>query len=164
MDLLDLVKRFPTRISLRSAFLELRPPPRTSRPKCLAKEGGVGSQASVRGNAESLVPTAVESQSCNWCDKCSAPKPPRAHHCRYCGVCVLLMDHHCIFIDTCVGVHNRRYFFVLVICTCAGSWYTLMTASPFLRYVLPTDPLFYALGIAELLPPSPDGPQLSMLA
>jgi hypothetical protein len=30
-----------------------------------------------------------------WCRKCSAVKPPRAHHCSLCGTCVLKMDHHC---------------------------------------------------------------------
>lgn len=29
-----------------------------------------------------------------WCRKCSAPKPPRAHHCRNCRRCVPRMDHH----------------------------------------------------------------------
>lgn len=30
-----------------------------------------------------------------WCAKCAALKPPRAHHCSMCGICVLRMDHHC---------------------------------------------------------------------
>ncbi|KAF8431360.1 DHHC palmitoyltransferase-domain-containing protein, partial [Terfezia claveryi] len=30
-----------------------------------------------------------------WCKKCEAWKPPRCHHCRKCGRCVLRMDHHC---------------------------------------------------------------------
>lgn len=30
------------------------------------------------------------------CHKCSDYKPPRAHHCSACGVCVLKMDHHCM--------------------------------------------------------------------
>jgi ribosomal protein L40E len=30
-----------------------------------------------------------------FCQKCQCYKPPRAHHCRVCGRCVLRMDHHC---------------------------------------------------------------------
>lgn len=30
-----------------------------------------------------------------WCKKCQGWKPPRCHHCRKCGRCVLRMDHHC---------------------------------------------------------------------
>lgn len=37
-----------------------------------------------------------------FCQYCSKPKSPRAHHCRSCGMCVLDMDHHCPF----VSIHN----------------------------------------------------------
>lgn len=30
-----------------------------------------------------------------WCRICLAHKPPRSHHCSYCGRCILKMDHHC---------------------------------------------------------------------
>ena len=30
-----------------------------------------------------------------WCKQCQLPKPPRAHHCKSCGKCVLKLDHHC---------------------------------------------------------------------
>lgn len=48
------------------------------------------------------------------CDKCSAYKPPRAHHCRICRRCVLKMDHHCTWINNCVGQRNYKAFFLLV--------------------------------------------------
>lgn len=31
---------------------------------------------------------------CRYCKKCAAYKPPRTHHCRRCGACILRMDHH----------------------------------------------------------------------
>jgi len=40
------------------------------------------------------------------CEKCNAIKPPRAHHCKICDMCVLRMDHHCIWLGTCVGIKN----------------------------------------------------------
>ncbi|XP_043698857.1 probable protein S-acyltransferase 16 [Telopea speciosissima] len=49
-----------------------------------------------------------------YCQKCSLFKPPRAHHCRICRRCVLRMDHHCIWINNCVGHANYKVFFVFV--------------------------------------------------
>ncbi|KAL5709549.1 protein S-acyltransferase [Ranunculus cassubicifolius] len=49
-----------------------------------------------------------------FCQKCSHYKPPRAHHCRVCKRCVLRMDHHCIWINNCVGHANYKVFFVFV--------------------------------------------------
>ena len=37
------------------------------------------------------------------CKKCMHPKPPRTHHCSVCDKCVLKMDHHCPWINGCIG-------------------------------------------------------------
>ncbi|XP_059428211.1 probable protein S-acyltransferase 16 isoform X2 [Corylus avellana] len=47
-----------------------------------------------------------------FCQKCSQNKPPRAHHCRVCRRCVLRMDHHCIWINNCVGHANYKVLLV----------------------------------------------------
>ncbi|XP_028783467.1 probable protein S-acyltransferase 16 [Neltuma alba] len=59
-----------------------------------------------------------------YCQKCSHYKPPRAHHCRVCRRCVLRMDHHCIWINNCVGHANYKVFFIFVmyaVITCVYS-------------------------------------------
>lgn len=33
----------------------------------------------------------------NWCSVCKVERPPRTGHCRICGVCVLRLDHHCVW-------------------------------------------------------------------
>lgn len=38
-----------------------------------------------------------ESGGRNWCSACRVVRPPRAGHCRICGVCVLRLDHHCVW-------------------------------------------------------------------
>ncbi|KAJ4795859.1 S-acyltransferase [Rhynchospora pubera] len=50
-----------------------------------------------------------------YCQKCCHYKPPRAHHCRVCKRCVLRMDHHCIWINNCVGHENYKVFLVFVL-------------------------------------------------
>ncbi|ALC43616.1 CG5196 [Drosophila busckii] len=45
-----------------------------------------------------------------YCHKCEGYKAPRAHHCRRCKRCVLKMDHHCPWINRCVGWANHAYF------------------------------------------------------
>lgn len=38
-----------------------------------------------------------ESSQRNWCPVCRVVRPPRAGHCRICGICVLRLDHHCVW-------------------------------------------------------------------
>ncbi|KAJ3416507.1 Palmitoyltransferase zdhhc16 [Chytridiales sp. JEL 0842] len=49
------------------------------------------------------------------CTKCRYPKPTRAHHCSVCKRCILKMDHHCPWINNCVGHHNHRYFLIFML-------------------------------------------------
>lgn len=51
------------------------------------------------------------------CPKCRCVRPPRAHHCRRCGRCVLLFDHHCPFTGGCVGHFTRKPFLQYVAST-----------------------------------------------
>ncbi|XP_076830230.1 palmitoyltransferase ZDHHC16A isoform X2 [Brachyhypopomus gauderio] len=57
------------------------------------------------------------------CKKCVIPKPPRAHHCGICRTCVLKMDHHCPWLNNCVGHFNHRYFFCFCLYMTLGCLY-----------------------------------------
>lgn len=47
----------------------------------------------------------------SWCQRCDFIKPPDAHHCRRCGICVYKMDHHCMYTaNTCIGQDNLHHF------------------------------------------------------
>ncbi|KAG1365797.1 S-acyltransferase [Cocos nucifera] len=50
-----------------------------------------------------------------YCQKCSHYKPPRTHHCRVCKSCILRMDHHCVWINNCVGHENYKVFIIFVL-------------------------------------------------
>lgn len=51
------------------------------------------------------------------CRTCHILKPARSKHCSICKRCISKLDHHCIFINSCVGYHNQRYFVLLLLTT-----------------------------------------------
>lgn len=61
-----------------------------------------------------------------YCQKCGQYKPPRAHHCRVCKRCVLRMDHHCVWINNCVGHENYKAFFLFVLYVVLACIYALV--------------------------------------
>ncbi|KAK9718894.1 DHHC palmitoyltransferase [Popillia japonica] len=48
--------------------------------------------------------------SVRYCEKCRLIKPDRAHHCSVCGICILKMDHHCPWVNNCIGFTNYKFF------------------------------------------------------
>ncbi|XP_046450154.1 palmitoyltransferase ZDHHC20-B-like isoform X1 [Daphnia pulex] len=49
-----------------------------------------------------------------YCEKCVHIKPDRCHHCSVCGVCVTKMDHHCPWVNNCVGFKNYKFFILFL--------------------------------------------------
>ncbi len=58
-----------------------------------------------------------------FCHKCDINRPPRSHHCRVCEVCVLEYDHHCPWVNGCIGYNNYRNFVLLIFYIMLGCWY-----------------------------------------
>ncbi|EDV21684.1 expressed hypothetical protein [Trichoplax adhaerens] len=52
------------------------------------------------------------------CVKCECIKPERAHHCRK-------MDHHCPWVNNCVGEYNQKYFVLFTMYICLSSIYSI---------------------------------------
>lgn len=74
-----------------------------------------------------------------YCQKCCHYKPPRAHHCRVCKRCVLKMDHHCIWINNCVGHENYKIFLVFVLYTVIASFYSMILIIGSVMHSVPKD-------------------------
>lgn len=64
-----------------------------------------------------------------YCNFCKGNKPPRSHHCRKCDRCVMKMDHHCPWINTCCGHINHAnfcYFLFFAPCGCIHALFILI--------------------------------------
>lgn len=57
---------------------------------------------------------------------CHVFKPERCHHCSVCNRCVLNMDHHCPWINNCVGFYNRKIFILLLIYSLVNLYFILI--------------------------------------
>jgi ribosomal protein L40E len=59
------------------------------------------------------------------CMKCETYRPPRAHHCRICRRCIRRMDHHCPWINNCVGEINQKFFIQFLFYVGIASLYSI---------------------------------------
>ena len=46
------------------------------------------------------------------CYQCNSLQPPYVYHCSTCKRCVAYLDHHCPWINNCVGFYNQKLFFL----------------------------------------------------
>ncbi|XP_046388189.1 palmitoyltransferase ZDHHC3 [Ischnura elegans] len=60
------------------------------------------------------------------CTRCETYRPPRAHHCRICKRCIRRMDHHCPWINNCVGELNQKYFIQFLVYVGMLSGYAIL--------------------------------------
>lgn len=76
----------------------------------------MASEKKTQQNLGNINPFIVETlqkesiQRSHICNICKTHKPPRCHHCSRCNKCYLKMDHHCLFLDVCIGFHNYKFF------------------------------------------------------
>mmetsp|Transcript_9984 Transcript_9984/g.14128 ORF Transcript_9984/g.14128 Transcript_9984/m.14128 type:complete len:381 (+) Transcript_9984:119-1261(+) len=60
------------------------------------------------------------------CRRCNTFKPRRAHHCSICQRCIIKMDHHCPWVNNCVGIGNHKYFLLFIFYTFLSCLYSII--------------------------------------
>lgn len=60
-----------------------------------------------------------------WCETCGTYRPPRSSHCRVCDNCVENIDHHCTYLNTCIGRRNYVSFMVFLTASIASALYVV---------------------------------------
>ncbi|XP_075040533.1 palmitoyltransferase ZDHHC15 [Mixophyes fleayi] len=77
--------------------------------------------------------TRTGSGAVRFCDRCQVVKPDRCHHCSVCGMCVLKMDHHCPWVNNCIGFSNYKFFLLFL---AYSMLYCLYIGSTVFKYFL----------------------------
>ncbi|MBN3305530.1 ZDHC3 Palmitoyltransferase, partial [Amia calva] len=73
------------------------------------------------------------------CPKCCSIKPDRAHHCSVCKRCIRKMDHHCPWVNNCVGENNQKYFVLFTMYIALISLHALMMVAFHFLYCFEED-------------------------
>ena len=65
-----------------------------------------------------------------FCHFCNVFKPDRCHHCRVCEQCTLRMDHHCPWLNNCVGYNNYKHFVLAVLYGSCACFFVATVSTP----------------------------------
>lgn len=77
-----------------------------------------------------------------FCKKCNLEKINRSKHCIICDKCIEKFDHHCIWINNCVGAKNLKYFYYFIFTHWVLVTYAAILSSAFFYFEIKEKKLF----------------------
>lgn len=87
----------------------------------------------------------------NICTTCRREKPARSKHCSLCGVCIAKCDHHCPWVNNCLGRGNYGYFLALLltlsICEVYGAYLCYYILRPHLKSTAPQSSIWATINV-----------------
>ncbi|KAF4800869.1 putative palmitoyltransferase ZDHHC4 [Turdus rufiventris] len=94
----------------------------------------------TKSNAASLVKVyaydGVLFQRGLVCPTCTVEKPARSKHCSVCRTCVHRFDHHCVWVNNCIGASNAGVFLLYLLSLTATAGALAAVTAAFLIHVL----------------------------
>lgn len=65
----------------------------------------------------------------HWCRVCAVEVATASRHCWECNKCIERFDHHCPWLNTCIGGRNYTSFFITVVALCVVMNITIVSAA-----------------------------------
>lgn len=81
---------------------------------------------SIRVKRNTIVDKIIDAE----CIKCESVQPPHTEHCNQCNRCVSYMDHHCPWVNNCVGIQTQKQFLLFNIYTLILLAYSICLLQP----------------------------------
>ncbi|KAL1925134.1 uncharacterized protein VTP21DRAFT_17 [Calcarisporiella thermophila] len=114
---------------LRTSFSDPGIIPRNLDPKPPTDPAGLAEEGFAQAYANVPLPKSVRIKDqivwLKYCETCKIYRPPRCSHCRQCDNCVENEDHHCIWLNNCVGRRNYRSFITFIVTASVMCLYVL---------------------------------------
>ncbi|XP_039587772.1 palmitoyltransferase ZDHHC4 [Passer montanus] len=90
---------------------------------CSRADPGTVTKSNAASLAEVYAYDGVLFQRGLVCPTCAVQKPARSKHCSVCRACVHRFDHHCVWVNNCIGARNAGAFllYLLSLAATAGA-------------------------------------------
>ncbi|KAM4698315.1 palmitoyltransferase ZDHHC4 [Rhinophrynus dorsalis] len=83
--------------------------------QCCASDPGILTKQNEAVSVRTYEYDGILFHQGNTCPTCQLMKPSRSKHCSVCGCCVQRFDHHCVWVNNCIGALNVRYFLLYLL-------------------------------------------------